>query len=163
MLFLNIIIILTLIIMVLSKKKDIYNFALACSLLIFFYSIILIINLHPTIINMIENTVYTYNFFNLTLNYTQGLDGISLLFIILTTLLIVICVLSANTIKYRQRLFFILLFLTEIFLINVFAVTEIIYFYIFFEMVLIPMFLIIGIYGSRQEKISALIIFFYIL
>jgi proton-translocating NADH-quinone oxidoreductase chain M len=50
--------------------------------------------------------------------------------------------------------------MTELALINVFSVTEIFYFYIFFEAVLIPMFLIIGIYGSRQEKIAAAYQFF---
>lgn len=160
MLNLNIIIIISLIIIAFSNKKKLYNFALGCSLFILFYSIVLIINIHPVIINLTNTSIKNSIFFNLNLNYTIGLDGTSLLFIILSTLLIVICILSANLIKYRQKLFFMLLFLTELALVNVFAVTEILYFYIFFESVLIPMFLIIGIYGSRQEKISAAYHFF---
>jgi len=160
MLNLNIIILISLIFIGISKKKYIYDFALGCSLIIFFYSIILIMKVHPILINFINNSLNVSKFFNLGLNYTIGIDGVSLLFIILSTFLIVICVLSANTIQYRQKLFFILLFLTEFALVNVFAVTEILSFYIFFESVLIPMFLIIGIYGSRQEKISAAYHFF---
>jgi len=88
------------------------------------------------------------------------LDGLSLLFIILSTFLFVLCVLSGASIKYRKKLFFILLLITELALVNVFAVTEILFFYIWFEAILIPVFLIIGIWGSRQEKIAAAYQFF---
>jgi proton-translocating NADH-quinone oxidoreductase chain M len=116
--------------------------------------------IQPNLANFIENSTATSKYFTVSLLYSTGLDGISLLFIILSTLLTVLCTLASYTIKYRQRLFFILLLITELGLVNVFAVTEIIYFYILFEAILIPMFLIIGIYGSRQEKISAAYHFF---
>jgi proton-translocating NADH-quinone oxidoreductase chain M len=140
--------------------KQVYKIALTYSLVIFLYSLILVTKIHANIANFVGSQIGQFNFWNITLNYTTGLQGLSLLFIILSTFLIIVCVLSSATIKYRQRLFFILLFLTEFALVNVFSVTEILYFYIFFEVVLIPMFLIIGIYGSRQEKIAAAYQFF---
>jgi NADH:ubiquinone oxidoreductase subunit 4 (subunit M) len=57
--------------------------------------------------------------------------------------------------------FIIMLLLTEFLLINVFVVLDLFFFYIFFEGVLIPMFIIIGVWGSRQRKIHAAYQFFF--
>lgn len=95
------------------------------------------------------------------INYIIGIDAISLLFIILTTLLFPLCfLLNWESVKYRFKDFAILLFLLEFFLINVFSCLDLFFFYIFFESVLIPMFFIIGIWGSRQRKIHAVYQFF---
>lgn len=158
MIILNILICLALGSIILGKKIE--RIALTFSLVLFFYSIVLLMQLHTQYSNFVGNQLGLINLNNISINYVVGIDGLSLLFIILTTCLIVTCVLSASSIKYRKKLFFVLLFLTEFALINVFTVTEIFYFYIFFEAVLIPMFLIIGIYGSRQEKIPAAYQFF---
>jgi len=158
MLILNILIILAIISLIIWKK--VYSIAIAYSIIIFCYSLLLLLQLHPSSSNFVENSVISSKYLTFGINYSIGLDGISLLFIILSTLLTVLCVLSSYTIKYRNRLFLILLFLTELGLVNVFSVTEIIYFYVLFEAILIPMFLIIGIYGSRHEKISAAYHFF---
>lgn len=159
MFILNILIIIAIFGIILTRKY-IYELALFFSLIIFCYSIILLLHLSPNISNLSVNLQGISNLIAGGFNYTIALDGISTLFIFLSTLLIPICILSGISIKYRKRLFFILLFLTELALINVFAVTELFYFYVFFEAVLIPMFLIIGIYGSRIEKISAAYHFF---
>jgi NADH:ubiquinone oxidoreductase subunit 4 (subunit M) len=95
--------------------------------------------------------------------YTIGLDGISIFFILLTTILIPICILiSWNIIIYRIKEFMIMLLLIEFLLINVFSVLDLLFFYIFFESILIPMFLIIGIWGMRQRKIHAAYQFFFL-
>jgi proton-translocating NADH-quinone oxidoreductase chain M len=104
----------------------------------------------------LPNTIYL----KYSLIYATGIDGFSVIMIVLSTFLFIICVLSAETIYYRKKLFFIMLFLTELALINLFAVSDLFFFYILFEGVLIPMFLIIGIWGSRTEKISAAYQFF---
>jgi len=100
-----------------------------------------------------------YFYFNLpylNLTYSLGIDGISIFFILLTTLLIPLCVLASwNSIKYRVKEFNLLLLLIELLLINVFSVLDILFFYVFFESILIPMFLLIGVWGSRTEKIYA--------
>jgi len=94
--------------------------------------------------------------------YLLGVDGISLIFIGLTAFLVPLCILaSLGNIKYRFKEYIILLFLIEFFLFNVFLVLDIFLFYVFFEAVLMPMFLLIGIWGSRIQKIKASFEFFY--
>lgn len=95
------------------------------------------------------------------MNFTIGIDGISLLFIILTTLLTPICLLTGwkNVVRYQKE--YALCFLgMECLLICVFSVLDLILFYVFFESILIPMFLIIGIWGSRERRIHAAYQFF---
>jgi len=78
--------------------------------------------------------------------YSIGIDGISIFFVILTAFLIPICILASwESIQYKVKEFMILLLITEFLLINVFVVLDLFFFYVFFEGVLIPMFLIIGL------------------
>nr|WOL37376.1 NADH dehydrogenase subunit 4 [Polyopes affinis] len=97
----------------------------------------------------------------LNLYYTVGVDGISLFFIVLTTFLSVICILvSWSSVKTSLKDYLICFLLLEFLLIQVFCVLDLFLFYIFFESVLIPMFLIIGVWGSRERKIRAAYQFF---
>ena len=97
----------------------------------------------------------------LNLNLILGIDGISLFFLLLTTLLIPLCILiSWNSITRYLNYYLILFLLLEFFLIGVFCVLDLLFFYIFFESILIPMFLIIGVWGSRERKILAAYYFF---
>ena len=97
----------------------------------------------------------------LTLNFTLGVDGISLFFILLTTLLIPLCLLASwNSIGHSLKEFLIAFLFLDFLLIGVFCVLDLLFFYIFFESVLIPMFLIVGIWGSRERKILAAYYFF---
>jgi proton-translocating NADH-quinone oxidoreductase chain M len=97
----------------------------------------------------------------LTLNFTLGVDGISLFFILLTTLLIPLCLLASwNSVKHSLKEFLIAFLFLDFLLIGVFSVLDLLFFYIFFESVLIPMFLIVGIWGSRERKILAAYYFF---
>ena len=103
--------------------------------------------------------IYWLPVFNL--NLILGIDGISLFFLLLTTLLIPICILlSWDSVKKKLREYLIAFLLLEFFLIGVFCILDLLLFYIFFESVLIPMFLIIGIWGSRERKILASYYFF---
>jgi NADH-quinone oxidoreductase subunit M len=99
------------------------------------------------------------------INFVLGVDGISLLFIILTTLLFPICILSSwNAISKNLKDYMILLLIMESMLLLVFTILDLLLFYVFFESILIPMFLIIGIWGSRRRKIRAsYLLFFYTL
>lgn len=75
-----------------------------------------------------------------------GIDGISLFFILLTTLLIPICILiSRNSVKIYVKEYMICFLSLELLLILVFSVLDLVLFYIFFESILIPMFIIIGV------------------
>ena len=90
-----------------------------------------------------------------------GVDGISLFFILLTTFLIPVCLLASwDSIKIYIREYSIAFLFLESVLICVFTVLDVLFFYIFFEAVLIPMFLIVGIWGSRERKIRAAYQFF---
>jgi len=94
------------------------------------------------------------SYFNIHLSF--GLDGISSLLILLTNYLIVICILlSWSTISFRLTTHLAYFFLLQFFLVLSFSVLDLMWFYIFFEGVLIPMFLLIGIWGSRYRKIRA--------
>nr|YP_010199777.1 NADH dehydrogenase subunit 4 [Gracilaria multipartita]UAD89735.1 NADH dehydrogenase subunit 4 [Gracilaria multipartita] len=99
----------------------------------------------------------TYNWApSLNLYYTIGIDGISLFFILLTTLLTIFCILvSWGSVQNLIKEYLICFLLLEFFLIQVFCVLDLLWFYIFFESVLIPMFLIVGIWGSRERKVRA--------
>ena len=93
--------------------------------------------------------------------YTIGIDGVSLFFVILSTFLIVVCILvNWESVKFRIKEYTILLFILEFFLLNVFVSLDLFFFYVSFEAVLIPMFLIIGFWGSRERKIHAAFQFF---
>ena len=80
-----------------------------------------------------------------------AVDGISIFFIVLTALLIPICILiSWNSIKFLVKEFILCLLLMEVLLMGVFTILDLVGFYILFEGVLIPMFLIIGVWGTRE-------------
>lgn len=90
-----------------------------------------------------------------------GIDGISINFILLTALLIPICILvSWDSVQLLTRQYLISLIVIEWLLIGVFSVLDILGFYVFYEGVLIPMFYIIGVWGAREQKITAAYYFF---
>lgn len=90
------------------------------------------------------------------------IDGLSLFFITLSILLVPICIMmSWQTIDNFKKEFLVSLFSILVLLIGVFTVMDILIFYILFEAILIPMFLIIGIWGSREEKVRAAFYFFF--
>jgi len=98
------------------------------------------------------------------INYKVGIDGISILFIILTTFITPLCILSVNnSIKMRLRDFLIAILIMESFMIGVFCSLDLVVFYLFFEAGLIPMFLIIGIWGGSKRVYSAFKFFLYTL
>ena len=108
----------------------------------------------------VENREWLLGF----VNYKVGIDGISILFIILTTFITPICIISVNaTIKKRLKDFLIAILLMETFMIGVFCSLDLIVFYLFFEAGLIPMFLIIGIWGGERRVYSAFKFFLYTL
>ena len=94
-----------------------------------------------------------------------GVDGISIYYVLLTTILIPICIMvSWDSIKVLTRQFLISILVIEFLLICVFTVMDVLGFYVFYEGVLIPMFLLIGVWGAREQKITAAYyLFFYTL
>ena len=127
--------------------------------------------IQPQFINSIYLNQIYYPLINLDLilpiNNFQfqelGIDGLSIFFLLLTSFLIFLCFLDIwmyETIFNKLKEFVIYFLLLELFLIVAFTTLDLFIFYIFFESVLIPMFLIIGIWGSRERKIRANFYFF---
>lgn len=98
------------------------------------------------------------------INYFMGIDGISLLLVLLTTLLSFLSVLcSWGGITERLKEFYILLLLLEIGMIGVFVSLDFILFYVFWEIVLVPMYFLIGIWGTYNKLYAAIKFFLYTL
>ena len=108
----------------------------------------------------VESRVWLKGF----INYKVGIDGISILFIILTTFISSLCIVSVNnTIKIKLKEFLISILLMESLMIGVFSSLDLVIFYLFFEGGLIPMFLIIGIWGGPRRVYSAFKFFLFTL
>ena len=100
----------------------------------------------------------------LGINYHMGVDGISMYFVMLSAFLTPICILSAwNVIKTRVKEYMISFLVLETFMIGTFVSLDAVLFYVFFEGVLIPMFLIIGVWGGPRRVYSAYKFFLYTL
>tara|TARA_B110000444_G_scaffold7485_1_gene6767 strand:- start:326 stop:1789 length:1464 start_codon:yes stop_codon:yes gene_type:complete len=103
-------------------------------------------------------------FEQLDINYYVGVDGIAIPLILLTTFLIPICLLcSWKSIKKRVKEYVIYFLLLESLVIGVFVSIDLLVFYVFFEAVLIPMFLIIGIWGGENRVYASFKFFLYTL
>ncbi len=98
------------------------------------------------------------------IKFKLGVDGISILFILLTTLITPICIISCiNSVKDRIKEFLVAILILETFMIGVFCSLDLVVFYLFFEAGLIPMFLIIGVWGGPRRVYSAFKFFLYTL
>ncbi|MFA6280415.1 MAG: NADH-quinone oxidoreductase subunit M [Bdellovibrionales bacterium] len=93
--------------------------------------------------------------------YHRGVDGISLWFVLLSTLLTPIAILSGFAVKERARSFMAALLLLETMMIGMFTALDFFLFYVFFEGALIPMFLIIGVWGGERRVYAAMKFFLY--
>lgn len=100
----------------------------------------------------------------LNLFFSFGFDGISIFFFWLSTLLMFSCTLFIFEEQQKYKLYAFLLIVLELLLVLVFSVLDLLLFYVFFEAILIPMYLLIGTLGSRERKIRAgYLLFFYTL
>jgi len=99
-----------------------------------------------------------------TISYRMGVDGISMLFVILTTFLMPGCILASwVSVKSRVKEYMIAFLVLETLLIGVFCALDLVLFYLFFEGGLIPMFLIIGIWGGKGRVYASFKFFLYTL
>ena len=98
------------------------------------------------------------------ISYHLGVDGISVLFVLLTTLLTPVCVLASwESVKDRVKEYMIAFLILETMMIGMFCALDMVIFYIFFEAVLIPMFLIIGVWGGQRRVYASYKLFLYTL
>ncbi|HIF62111.1 MAG TPA: NADH-quinone oxidoreductase subunit M [Candidatus Pelagibacter sp.] len=145
-----------------NVEKNSKYVAIFSSLVNFFLSIFLWFSFDPTTSNFqfVETKIWMGGF----INYQVGVDGISILFIILTTFITPICIFSGiNSIKFKIKEFLIAILVMETLMLGVFCSLDLIIFYLFFEGGLIPMFLIIGIWGGPNRVYSAFKFFLFTL
>ncbi|HEX3952444.1 MAG TPA: NADH-quinone oxidoreductase subunit M, partial [Stellaceae bacterium] len=104
------------------------------------------------------------NWFSNTILYKLGVDGVSMPFVLLTTFLMPICILASwRSIQTRVKAYLIAFLILETLMIGVFTALDLLLFYVFFEGGLIPMFLIIGVWGGKRRVYAAFKFFLYTL
>jgi NADH-quinone oxidoreductase subunit M len=141
------------------------NIALSTSLIDFGLSLLLWIEFDPTTaqFQFVERAGWV-TLGGFKFSYHMGIDGISLFFILLSTLLTVLSVVSAwVVIEFRVKEFMVAFLVLETLMIGIFCALDFVLFYIFFEGVLVPMFLIIGVWGGPNRIYSAFKFFLYTL
>ncbi|CAM5421935.1 NADH-quinone oxidoreductase subunit M [Aquamicrobium terrae] len=98
------------------------------------------------------------------ISYHMGVDGISMLFVILTTFLMPLCILASwESIQTRVKAYMIAFLLLETLMVGVFCALDLVLFYVFFEGGLIPMFIIIGVWGGKRRVYASFKFFLYTL
>ena len=137
--------------------------ALATTAVTFIVSIPLLLNFDTSTHNMqfVENYSWIPSW---NVHYTVGVDGISVLLVLLTTLLSLICVIASwNAIQTKVKEYMIALLLLETGMIGVFIALDLFLFYIFWEAMLIPMFLLIIVWGGPRKMYAGIKFFLYTL
>ncbi len=104
-----------------------------------------------------ETNVPWINAFNLGVRYHVGIDGLSIWLVLLTTLLVPIALISSwNSIHYRLREFLIAMLALETGMIGVFVAMDMFLFYLFWEVMLVPMYFLIGVWGGQRRVYAAI-------
>ncbi|WP_306256821.1 NADH-quinone oxidoreductase subunit M [Pararhizobium sp. IMCC21322] len=143
-------------------RRNIRNVALWTTIVTFVVSLFIWIGFDTQVagFQMVEDAALADGIFN----YKMGVDGISMLFVILTTLLMPLCILASWTsIDKRLKEYMIAFLVLETLMIGVFCALDLVLFYIFFEAGLIPMFLIIGVWGGARRVYASFKFFLYTL
>ncbi|SFH71807.1 NADH-quinone oxidoreductase subunit M [Bradyrhizobium sp. cf659] len=136
--------------------------ALWTTLITFAVSVILVMRFDPS--NADFQFVEKANWLATGITYHMGVDGISLPFVILTTALMPICIIASwKSVTSRVREYMMAFLILETFLVGTFAALDLVLFYLFFEGGLIPMFLIIGIWGGPRRVYASFKFFLYTL
>ncbi len=149
--------------LVVGLKKDALNyyFSLAVSIITFVLSIVLIANFDKSVDGFQFKEMVKF-ISNHDIKYYVGVDGISVLMIVLTTFLTPIClIISRYSVKSRFKEFVICFLLIEGMVIGAFCALDLLFFYILFEASLIPMFLVIGIWGGENKIYASYKFFLY--
>lgn len=134
--------------------------ALTCAGIVFCLSCFVLFDFNANNFYFQQVLTYTIGLEFLNVYLSIGLDGISIFFFVLSSFLVFLCILFIWE-EPLFRVYAINLLIIDLFLLLVFSVLDVLLFYIFFEAILIPMFLIIGIWGSRERKIRAVYLFFF--
>lgn len=142
-----------------KRSQQLRYITLATTIFVFVLSLILWINFDPqnSEYQFVENTSWLYG----GINYHVGVDGISILFIVLTAALMPLAILGSQAINKQLKYYMIAFLVLESLMIGVFCALDLVLFYLFFEGTLIPMFLIIGIWGGKNRIYASFKFFLY--
>jgi NADH-quinone oxidoreductase subunit M len=145
-----------------GSKRNIRNVALLTTVFTFLLSLFIWADFDNSEVGfqMVEKT----DWLDSGISYHMGVDGISMLFVILTTFLMPLCILaSREAIQTRVKEYMISFLVLETLMIGVFCALDIVLFYVFFEGGLIPMFIIIGVWGGKRRVYASFKFFLYTL
>ena len=143
-----------------NNEDKIKKSALINSIVTFFLSLHLFFNFDASSFEyqFVQNIPWIESF---GINYHVGIDGISILLFLLTTFLTPICILASWSIKERIKEYMMALLFLEMGMLGVFISLDFFLFYVFWEVMLIPMYLLIGIWGGPRRVYAALKFFIY--
>lgn len=159
--FIFIILIITIIILFFLESYNLIRFlSINSAGLVFLLSSFLLITYNTNNYYFQNVIMYDIGLNFLSFFFIVGLDSISLFFFLLSSFLIFVCILFIWD-EPDFKAYAINLFIINLLLLLIFSVLDIMLFYMFFEALLIPMFIIIGIWGSRERKIRAAFLFFF--
>jgi NADH-quinone oxidoreductase subunit M len=145
-----------------AHRQNIRNVSFGVTTLTFLVSLLIWWNFDVTNpgFQFVEEAAWTGGF----MQYRMGVDGISMLFVILTTFLMPFCILASwRAIDRRLKEYMVAFLVLETLMIGVFTALDLILFYVFFEAGLIPMFLVIGVWGGQRRVYAAFKFFLYTL
>ncbi|ATO57367.1 NADH-quinone oxidoreductase subunit M [Bartonella sp. 1-1C] len=143
-------------------KRNIRNVAFFTTVFVFIISLVIWAGFDTT--NSDFQMVEKFHWLGSGISYHVGIDGISVLFVVLSAFLLPFCILASwDAIQDRLKDYMIAFLLLEIAIIGVFCALDAILFYIFFEGSLIPMFIIIGVWGGARRVYASMKFFLYTL
>lgn len=143
-----------------AAKRNIRNVALFTTLFVFVISLVIWAGFDNSNsgFQMVEKISWLSN----GIGYHMGIDGISILFVVLSAFLMPFCILASwETVKDRLKAYMIAFLLLEVAIIGVFCALDAVLFYVFFEGSLIPMFIIIGVWGGARRVYASMKFFLY--
>lgn len=144
-------------------RNNAVNVGAFISFVVFALSLVMLYHFNPQSaeFQFVENVIW---FESLNLTYHMGVDGISVLFVVLSAMLTPICILLCKqSVSHRVREYVIALLVLETLMIGTFCALDGILFYVFFEGVLIPMFILIGVWGGPKRVYAAFKFFLFTL
>jgi NADH-quinone oxidoreductase subunit M len=143
-------------------RRNILNVSLLTTVFTFVVSLFVWMNFDNS--NVGFQMVEQHAWLGTGISYRVGVDGISVLFVVLTTLLMPFCVLASWTsVEKRLKEYMIAFLVLETLMLGVFVSLDIVLFYVFFEAGLIPMFIIIGVWGGKDRVYASYKFFLYTL
>src|SRR5690606_13033800 len=145
-----------------AARRNIRNVALLTTVFTFVLSLFIWIGFDYSVpgFQMVEKREWLDS----GISYHMGVDGISMLFVILTTFLMPFCILASwESIENRVKEYMIAFLILETLMIGVFCALDIVLFYVFFEAGLIPIFIIIGVWGGKRRVYASFKFFLYTL